>query len=156
MLLDGKAEKTRWVAAIAFCGSFGALAETIKDNLLPYLQIRHLTEPWLEELLQAVFNISYVMNHILGAYAMFVASIVYSGLFRRAVVTRLKLLLLSPVVVTNTVSLIFPVVQINWIVLACWSVWIGTLSRTEKIRSCYNNPVRRCKHECSTRTKSFQ
>ena len=129
MLLDGKTEKTRWVAAIAFCGSFGALAETIKDNLLPYLQTRHLAEPWLEELLQAVFNSSYVMNHIVGAYAMFVASIVYSGLFRRAIVTRLKLLLLIPVVVTIAVSPIFPVVHINWIVLACWAVpyiFVGT------------------------------
>ena len=129
MLLDGKAEKTRWVAAIAFCGSFGALAETIKDNLRPYLLARHLIELWLEQTLQAVFNVSYVMNHIVGAYAMFVASIVYSGLFRRAVVTRLKLLLLIPVVVTIAVSPIFPVVQINWIVLAAWAVpyiFVGT------------------------------
>ena len=72
MLLDGKAEKTRWVAAIAFCGSFGALAETIKDNLHPYLQARNLSGQSLDALLQAVFNISYVMNHIVGAYAMFV------------------------------------------------------------------------------------
>ena len=37
LVIDWKTEKTRWIAFIPFCGGFGALAETIKDNIRPYL-----------------------------------------------------------------------------------------------------------------------
>ena len=126
---DGRSEKTRWVAFIAFCGGFGALAESIKDNLIPYLLENQTLTPALDSFLQGAFNISYVLNHILGAYAMFGATIVYSGLFRRKIVTLLKAILLVPVFVTIAVSDIFPIVDINWIVLASWAVpyiFVGT------------------------------
>lgn len=129
IMFDGKNEKTRWVAFIAFCGGFGALAESIKDNFIPYLVESQSLTPALDSFLRSAFNISCVLNHILGAYAMFGATIVYCELFIRQTVVRLKLLLLVTVFITITVSDIFPVVDINWNVLASWAVpyiFIGT------------------------------
>ncbi len=129
MIFDWKTEKTRWIAFIPFCGGFGALAETIKDNIRPYLIASDSLSPSISNFLQSVFNISYIMNHIVGAYAMFASTIVYCGLFQKRTVNRLKLLLLIPVVVTIAVSPIWPIIQINWVVLASWAVpyiFIGT------------------------------
>ncbi len=119
---DWKTEKTRWVAFIPFCGGFGALAETIKDDIRPYLIASPALTPMLGEMLQGLFNISYVVNHIFGAYAMFASTVVYCGLFQRRTVNRMKWVLLIPVVLTIAVSPIFPLVQINWVVLASWAV----------------------------------
>ncbi len=129
LIFDWRTEKTRWIAFIPFCGGFGALAETVKDNIRPYFLTSNSLSPSLNNFLQSIFNISYIMNHIVGAYAMFVAAIVYCGLFQKRTVNRLKLILLIPVFVTIAVSSIWPIIQINWIVLASWAVpyiFIGT------------------------------
>jgi two-component system sporulation sensor kinase B len=80
-------------------------------------------------MLQNVFNVSYILNHIVGAYAMFASTIVYCGLFQKRTVNRLKLILLIPVIVTVAASPIWPVGQINWVLLASWAVpyiFVGT------------------------------
>ena len=129
MVADWKTEKTRWVAFISFCGGFGALAETIKDIIRPYMIERGTLTLTIEQLLQSIFNVSYVMNHIVGAYAMLLSTVVYCGFFAKETTRLLKVVLFLPPVITVLVSPIFPVVHINWILLAVWAVpyiFVGT------------------------------
>src|SRR5450756_2064620 len=122
LVADWKTEKTRWIASISFCGGFGALAETIKDNVIPYMTGLGTLTPDLSHSLQVVFNLSYIMNHIFGATVMFISTVVYCGLFKRQTVRILKVVLFLPAVLTILVSPIWPIIHINWVFLAAWAV----------------------------------
>ncbi len=85
--------------------------------------------PAYEQILQNIFNMSYIINHIIGAYAMFIATIVYCGFINRKMIQLLKVVLLIPPILTILISPIWPVIQINWVFLAAWAVpyiFIGT------------------------------
>jgi two-component system sporulation sensor kinase B len=122
LVADWKTEKTRWIASISFCGGFGALAETIKDNVIPYMTGLGTLTAELSHTFQVVFNLSYIMNHIIGATVMFISTVVYCGLFKRQTVRIIKVVAFIPALLTILVSPIWPIIHINWVFLAAWAV----------------------------------
>lgn len=138
--IDPKKTFIRWASVTAFVGSGGFLATVIEETLLPFLWQHQLVLPGTEQLLYRISTGSSFLCQVGLPYA-FLMFAVHSGeLFRAKTKTFLSCLTLLPPLLMLLVTPIYPVLQLNYWLLAAWvfpyffaASWILlTLYRREK------------------------
>lgn len=119
--LHPQREANRWAAFFLLFASIGGLAGYIRDDLLPELTESAVTSLWTDMAFYAAKWLE-VANHTLTPYGVLVFGLVYAERCSRKARSKLKLLLLLPVVATAAIYWTIPDQGGFFLTLLLWAV----------------------------------
>ncbi|OPH52045.1 hypothetical protein BC351_33310 [Paenibacillus ferrarius] len=113
-------ESTRWAAFVIFCGGADGFARALIEDFSHFLSLHQWMDAELESICQSIYNIGSFINTYCLPYGYLIFCLCSSDLFGRRRKMLLKAILMGPVILMFSITLILPELIRNYHPTIIW------------------------------------